>query len=530
MLGAEAGESEPVDDVQLLLAAYAKWGQECPNFLLGEFAFAIWDDSLKRLFCCRDQMGFGAFLYWRSATRFIFASDLEPILACPGVPRALNRRKFAALSVPTAPETLDEETYHSGIFSLPPGSSMTVEPGGIRKWRYWEPRLGAGPAVPKRPEEAFEALRDILFQAVECRLDRDRPVAATLSGGLDSSSVVGIAARCLEKQNRELTAIAVVVPDENRAQFADERDYIDEFRSRPNIRFEYVTANGRGPFDCLDNPSRFSIFPIHTSRLYLEEECGNAAIAAGARTLLSGFGGEYGATSWSERYYLELAIRLRWATLFRELKICRTTLSSSPIRGLGSQARSTLFPRHHWKQAVLLTRDVQRECDVKPAWTNRSPFQRPYQLATIRHWLLRHAIARGQTLSPVPVRSPLFDKRILEFCLALPVGMDVHEGYQRYPIRAALDGILPRRIQWRTDKKPYSPDYYLRYNAQLGMAREFVAAIGPHDPVRTLIDVDGLAKLLVPVDTRVGSYNALVAAPFTLYAINFLRQFSEFRP
>ena len=114
----------------------------------------------------------------------------------------------------------------------------------------------------------------------------------------------------------------------------------------------------------------------------------------------------------------------------------------------------------------------------------------------------------------------------------MPTGMDVHDGYQRYPIRAALDGILPPRIQWRTDKKPFSPDYLVRYNAQLGIAREFVSAIGPHDPVRTIVDVDKLQQLLaLPVDqNHRGAAAALGQVPGTLYLICFLRQFSAFRP
>jgi asparagine synthase (glutamine-hydrolysing) len=530
-LGAEVRECAALDDRDLLLAAYAKWGEECPNFLLGEFAFAIWDERLERLFCCRDHIGFRAFLYWRSEKRFIFAGDIEPILACPGVPREVNRRKLAALAVPTAHHTRHEETFHAGILSLPPGVSMTVERNGIRQRRYWEPGLGAGPTVPKRPREAFEALRDILFQAVECRLDRDYPVAATLSGGLDSSSVVAIAARCLEKQNRELRAVAVVVPDESRPQFADERDYIGEFRAWPNINLEYVTARGRGPFDSLGDLSRFAAFPLRGSNFFLEDECAKAAINGGARRILWGFGGEFNVTSLGERYHLELAIRLRWPTLFRELKKRRTVLHYSPIRTLGSQLLNTLFPFRGRQPFVLLARDFQRECDVGPAFVNRSPYQRRYQVEMIRHWIGgKHAVLRGQSVALVPESYPLLDKRLLEFCLAMPAGMDVREGYPRYPVRAALDGILPPRIQWRTSKMPFSPDYYARYNAQIGIAREFVAAIGPQDPVRTIVDVERLQTLLAPVDAVAGNAAARDQVPLTLYLISFLRQFSEFRP
>jgi asparagine synthase (glutamine-hydrolysing) len=516
------------NDCQLILAAYSKWGEECPNFLLGEFAFAVWDERRKSLFCCRDHIGFRAFLYWRNGTRFVFSGDIEPILARSGVPREVNRAKLAALAVPTAHHVRHEETFHAGIFSLPPGTSMTVNREGTRQRRYWEPGSGAV-QVPKRPEKATEALRDLLFKAVGCRLDRDSPVASLLSGGLDSSSIVAIASRCLEKQNRELTAISAVLPEESRTRFADERDYIDEFRGWPNINIEYVTARGRGPFDSLSDPSRFVAFPLRSSRFYLNEECEKAALAGGARKLLWGFGGEFGVSSWSERYYLELAVRGRWRALFRELKQCRASRSSSPARMLGRQVLNIVSPVRGWRPAVLLASELQRQAKATPALKGRSPYLRRHQLSEIRYWLSKHAMERGQSISLVPPCSPLLDKRILEFCLAMPESMDVGDGYPRYRIRAALDGILPPRIQWRTTKAPYSPDYFVRYNAQLGIAREFVQTIRPNDPIRTIVDVEGLRKLLVPVDAGAGPTAARDEVPVTLYLINFLRQFSEFR-
>jgi hypothetical protein len=194
---------------------------------------------------------------------------------------------------------------------------MTVGRDGIRKQKYWELKLETLPAVPRRPEDAFEALREILFQAVECRLDRDYPVAALLSGGLDSSAIVAVAARCLEKQNRQLTAIAAILPNESQPQFSDEREYIDEFRSWPNVDIKYVTARGRGPFDSLHDLSRFTISAVRSSRFFLIEECEKVAIGCGGRSLFWGIGGELGATAWANRYYVDLAVRFRWLTLAR---------------------------------------------------------------------------------------------------------------------------------------------------------------------------------------------------------------------
>ena len=118
---------EHPNDTLILLAAYEKWGERCGNFLLGEFSFAIWDDRLKRLFCCRDHMGFRAFLYWQTPTRFIFSNRISLILECPGVPRELNRRKLASMSVPSGHHMLaHEETFPQRGFSL---SSRLMDDG-----------------------------------------------------------------------------------------------------------------------------------------------------------------------------------------------------------------------------------------------------------------------------------------------------------------------------------------------------------------------------------------------------------------
>lgn len=339
-LGIEPPAGKRYPDCQLLLAAYEKWGEECGTFLLGEFAFAIWDNRIRRLFCCRDQIGFRPFLYWKSGPRFLFASDPRSILAVPDVPLRLNARKLAGTVSHLGHHFYPEDTFHAGIMSLPAGSWMTVDSAGVRQRTYWEPEIRPE-LVPERPEEAFEALRDLLFKAVECRLE-DGPVVAELSGGLDSSAVTAIASRCLERSGRTLVAVSAVLDESRRMDSADEREFIDEFRSWPNIRIEYVTAQGRGPFDGIEDPSRFMVSPLRFPRSYLFEAFERAAISAGAQVVLQGIMGELGPTCAGDRYFTELAAGFRWPTLIRELRHIRTIHHRSPIRFLAGRFRDLL--------------------------------------------------------------------------------------------------------------------------------------------------------------------------------------------
>jgi asparagine synthase (glutamine-hydrolysing) len=518
----------------LLLAAYEKWREDCPRFLIGEFAFAVFDSRNRRLFCCRDQIGFRPFFYHRQGSRFVFAGDVRSILAMPGVERRLNERKFAGLIFCGGHNFCPEESFHTGIGLLPSAGCLTAELAGVRPRSYWTPEVRTG-IVPRRPAEAFEALRELLFRAIGCRLEDGVRPGAELSGGLDSSAITSVAARCLADRGGELDAFAGVLPDEQRASLEDERDYIDEFRSWPNIRIHYVTAPGAGPFDSIENPAIFEASPVRTSRTYLYDAFEQAATDSNTQVILQGNLGELGPTCPGHRYFTELATSLRWPTLVRELRALRETSGINPFRFMAGRFRDLLQPLPGQRRPpfVLLAPNFVPDRKVLERLRFFSPDQRGHQAAQIRRFLRIGSQQTGQTSQGrVRVSQPLLDKRVLEFCLSAPPELKVRNGYTRNLVREALDGVLPPKIQWRTSKAPFSPDYFVRYNSQLPKAREFVRAIGPKDPVRSVIDIPRLGALLRAADpSDPGSAEAIGdTVPATFYAICFLRQFAEYRP
>lgn len=518
-------------DAQFVLAAWKKWGEDCSSHLLGEFAFAIWDNRLRELFCCRDHIGMRPLVYWQNGSRFLFASDVRAILAVAHVPRTLNRRKFAGMDRFGGHELHHRDTFHAGIQSLPGGSSLTVSSKGIRIKTYWSPSIRSD-LVPRKPEEVYEALRELLFEAVECRIRDDTPFVAELSGGLDSSGIVAIAAKYLGNRGKNLLALASVLPENALLDYSDEREFVEEFRNWPNVQIEYITAENRGPFDGIDDASRFAVTPVQACTSFLNEALGEFARTAGARVSLRGLLGELGPTCRADRYYLELAMNLRWGTLVKELRLLEAAHKVRSYRYMGGQLRSL------WKSPgadrnrpyILLTDRFRREGGaLKPLFYPWISQQR-YQLAQVQRVLRAHSPRRGRSdEGEIRLSYPWLDKRLIEFCLAIPARLKVGNGFQRYLIRRALDGVLPKKIQWRTSKTPASPDYRSRYNAQLKKASDFIAAIGPRDPVRAVIDVDHLSRLAQPLDIhRVGTTGDRVVPP-NIYAICFLRQFSEFR-
>lgn len=189
-------------DTEVLLAAWAAWGRNALEKLRGMFAFAIWDREERSLFAARDRLGLKP-LYWTEATGgLLLASEMKGLLAHSGVDRELNLTALddflTYLYVP-APKTI-----FGGIHELPPGHwiEWRLGRGSVRTGRYWDVRFDPSPTPL---HEAVETLQDLLQEAVRLRLESDVPLGVFLSGGLDSSTVLALAARELRKPVRAFT-------------------------------------------------------------------------------------------------------------------------------------------------------------------------------------------------------------------------------------------------------------------------------------------------------------------------------------
>lgn len=203
-----------------------------------------------------------------------------------------------------------------------------------------------------------------------------------------------------------------------------------------------------------------------------------------------------------------------------------------PLRFLAGQGIDLLRP-FPWKRTeqVFFTRSFEARGKV---WRRSRCFalnQQKHQLHMIQNLLRMHATWFAKSVEyPIRISQPWLDKRVLEFCLAAPPSLKVRNGYQRYLMRASLEGVLPKKIQWRTSKGPFSPNFAFRFNTQLKKAQEFIAAIGPNDPVRAVIDIDRLASILKPANPQRDTPIERERIPSTFYVLCFLRQFPDFRP
>ncbi|HTY24953.1 MAG TPA: asparagine synthase-related protein, partial [Desulfomonilaceae bacterium] len=179
-----------IDDDKLILLAHEMWDEAAPEKLEGDFAYCIWDRVEKKLFCCRDTFGVRPLYYYLDDKIFAFASEIRPLLKLDGIPTRLNEVMVADYLIGMQDD--QAITFYKGIFRLPPAHCITVDPHGVRIRRYWSPQLSRKLEL-NSDEEYAEAFRNLFVEAVRCRLRSVYPVATTLSGGLDSSSVTCVA-------------------------------------------------------------------------------------------------------------------------------------------------------------------------------------------------------------------------------------------------------------------------------------------------------------------------------------------------
>lgn len=185
-------------DTEVILHSYEEWGVECLSHFCGMFAFAIWDSRLQQLFMARDRLGEKPLVYFRQNGHFAFASEIKALLQVPDVERKVNDtaiHHYLTYQYVPSPDTIFE-----GMQKLPPAHYLLYDrDGNLKIERYWKLHFNSTHQTYPDLQELNDRIRTELEESVRLRLISDVPLGAFLSGGVDSSLIVGIMARLSEK-------------------------------------------------------------------------------------------------------------------------------------------------------------------------------------------------------------------------------------------------------------------------------------------------------------------------------------------
>ncbi len=189
-------EFKTSSDTEVLLKSYEKWGIYCLEKLNGMFAFAIWDSSIHQLFIARDRIGIKPLVYQFNGNRLIFASEIKSLIL--GMDKKPEIDHFGEVSYLLLQYIPGDRTIFKNVKRLLPGEAALFSKEGFKKWKWWS----IDNAITAKSENEDEMLRYYINESVRMRLNSDVPLGAFLSGGIDSSFIVGTMVNyCKEKTN-----------------------------------------------------------------------------------------------------------------------------------------------------------------------------------------------------------------------------------------------------------------------------------------------------------------------------------------
>ena len=470
---------EMPSDMDLVLAAYAKFGPDCCTHFIGDFAFAIWDSSRKQLFCARDPFGVRPFFYRAEAGRFAFASDEAALGANADNP---GDEAFVAEFLAGA-VTYTPQTRHPGISRLLGGHRLIWSPDGLDISRYWE--LIADKTPCPDPAARFQAL---FTKAVEDRLYGTDAVATFLSGGMDSSSIAVVASELREKSGAEaLDSFSFVYP---KGSEMDESPYIDAVLHAGRYSPHKMLVKDHVPLGGAEQMIADQKGPIIAAGMAKSRQLYPVAAQTGSKVILDGHGGDE-VVGYGSLRIIELARKGQWLKVLPLIHTHSKLIGDSrlatwldlyrsygpqnaPARMLLKLVRRVIRMRQQrqaptkaiWQQ--VLSEEFQTRTDLTERFRSlsiMSPDLRDDEEAFNRWPILSdmmqssfEVLDKASAVAGIEARYPFFDTRLVAFCIGLPASEKLRFGETRSILRRALKGILPDKVRLRQTKTSFHPE------------------------------------------------------------------------
>ena len=472
-------KQEEPGDAELIMAAYLCWGSECAEHLLGDFAFGLWDGSLKRFFAARDAMAMRAFYYRVEPKRLLFATEVKQILAVPGVPVNIFEPAVAAhLAGMFGPI---EWSFYEGIEQLVPAHTLLVDASGARTRRYWD--IDPGLRIRYGSDEQYaDHFLEIFKEAVRCRLRSVKPVGISLSGGVDSGSVASTAGWLFRQGETPYRPPfrAYCWAFEELKQ-CDERHLSGRITDHYGIPATSIAADDAWPLkDYPDHgPDRDEpyIFYYQVLMNRLLEKAGSDGIGL----MLTGERGDMMVNHWVYDYP-GLLFSGQWKALVKELKE-HSQLMGTPMKNmvksyllkpllssirLPGAAWGLKTPRHRllhseyirpqFARRIGLTEIIQHRfppSDIRDQ-ARRQRYQLIFSSMSMRRIML---LERNQAEYSLGFADPWSDRRLSSYGIAVPQ-MILHRvrEYKRLA-RIAMRGIMPDEICNANHKANPTPLY-----------------------------------------------------------------------
>ena len=465
-------------DTEIIIHAYTAWGPDCVNHLNGMWGFALYDTKQRKLFCARDRFGIKPFYYWWDGTTLLFASEIKALLESQEIPRVANDGMVYDYLAHRIIDHTDQTLFQS-IYQLRPGHWLEIDKSGLRTHQYYQLTYSpeAGQFDETRCRKYVDEFRERFTDSMRIHLRTDVTIGSCLSGGLDSSSIVctgnqlifgseGVSRAIVGDRQKTFTATY----DDPR--FSEEQ-FVQSVIGQTHAAPFYIKPSSGGLRTELSAFVRAHDEPVISTSMYAQWNVMKLASQHKIKVLLDGQGGDelLGGYRWHfPVFHGQLLKELRFGDLLREIGATRgaTDLSMlSLARPILQKLAKALIPRT--KRAGFLgvsgylNRDFAANCASRAMALSKSDFslqrrlfeeETRFNLQQLLHYEDRNSMAFS-----IEARVPFVEYRLIEFVMNVPAVYKIHDGWSKYLLRRAMEGQLPKNIQWRKDKMGFvSPE------------------------------------------------------------------------
>ena len=472
-------------DTEVVLHAYAQWGEQCLDKFNGIFAFAVWEEREKRLFLARDRMGVKPLFYKEHDDGLLFASEIKTILTYPTVKAELDSEGAAEVLL-LGPGRAPGSGVFRGIREIEPGCCGYFSGGKLRIWRYWQ--------LKDREHmdsfgETVEKVRFLVTDAICRQMVSDVPIGTFLSGGLDSSLISAICAGELAKRGERLKTFSV--------DYADNDKYFVPGKFQPNSDGHYI----RVMETALGSEHHWTVLTPEALVNVLEEAtmarelpgmadvdfsllafCGE--IRRDVKVALSGECADeiFGGYPWYRDPEVRALDGFPWAQNTRQRAAYLHPDISARVDG-------ETFVREHYQRTL-------RQSDILPGTAPQERRMKEMVNLNLR-WFMQTLLDRKDRMSMhngLEVRVPFCDWHIAEYLYGVPWEYKDYQGKEKGLLRCAMAGLLPEEVLWRK-KSPYPKTWHPRYR-ELVTGRLQAVMDDPQAPIHQLVRKEALEELL----------------------------------
>ena len=459
-------------DTEVLVAAYDHWKEDCVEQFDGMFAFAIWDEREKEFFAARDRFGEKPFhyIYDGNNKAFLFASEIKAFWLL-GLGKEFNKKmlfNFLTIGYTDNPNQPDE-TFYENVKKLPAANFLKIKLGSellVEIEKYWD--IDTETENKKiTDEEAIDQFKELFTTSVKRRLRSDVPLGTSLSGGLDSSSIVATICQ-LQTTTPKLQTFSAIFPGFEK----NEEKYIDEIATHFSLQsfktiidnneitglFKKIIQQQDEPFGSASTLPQYKVFQL--------------AKQNNVKVLLDGQGADETLAGY-HKYY-----KWYWQELFMKRKLVRSgELKKAKAMGVKESFGfrniiaaffpefASVFLERQYLLNALKQEDLAK--DFIHLQSKEAYYTTPAILSlngvlyfnTCTHGLeelLRYA-DRNSMAHGREVRLPFLSHELVEFLFSLPSNFKIRQGWTKWILRNAMTNTLPSTIVWRQDKIGLEP-------------------------------------------------------------------------